>query len=331
MSPHRPYADTGGRRAISCNHGRAAGFPVAMAHDLQTPPAPPLAEEERATAPDVVAPSAVQAAPAAGRRERPDLDRDERRLLHDRATRKGVNPLVYWVVRAFFQPFFHVYFRLRRIGMPHVPKHGPVIFAANHRSFLDPFVVGSLSRRPLYFVAKKELFRKPLQRWFLNSLGAFPIDRGNADGDAMSTARTILERGDCVVIFPEGTRTRPGGIGTPKRGVGRLALETGAPVVPVAVHGTSHIRTKWKIRPHKVTVRAGKPLTFPQVEDPTADLARAVTARIWPCVELQWNALGGHVTERGIGVDPALLDVRLAPDGGLHGSATSDDHDRETR
>jgi 1-acyl-sn-glycerol-3-phosphate acyltransferase len=288
-----------------------------MAHDLQTPTAPPLVEDAPLADPDV-AERPVPAPAGALRRERPDLDRDERRLLHERATGKGVNPLVYWVVRAFFQPFFHVYFRLRRIGMPHVPEHGPVIFAANHRSFLDPFVIGALSRRPLYFVAKKELFRKPLQRWFLNSLGAFPIDRGNADGDAMGTARAILERGDCVVIFPEGTRTRPGGIGTPKRGVGRLALETGAPVVPVAVHGTSHIRTKWKIRPHRVTVRAGQPLRFSQVDDPTADLARAVTARIWPCVELQWNAMGGHASERGIGVDRALLDVRLAPDGGLH-------------
>lgn len=306
-----------------------------MAHDLQTPTAPPLAEPATPADRDVARPTAggtpLGTAPG-GRRERPDLDRDERRALHQRATGKGVNPLVYWVVRAVFQPFFHVYFRLRRVGMAHVPKHGPVIFAANHRSFLDPFVIGALSRRPLYFVAKKELFRKPLQRWFLNSLGAFPIDRGNADGDAMSTARTILERGDCVVIFPEGTRTRPGGIGRPKRGVGRLALETGAPVVPVAVHGTTHIRTTWRIRPHKVTVRAGRPLSFPKVEDPNADLARAVTARIWPCVELQWNGLGGHVTERGIGVDRSLLAVQLAPDGGLHGSATGHGvHDREAR
>src|SRR4051812_33740573 len=182
---------------------------------------------------------------------------------------------------------------MQRRGREHVPKDGPCIIAANHRSFLDPFVIGCLVRRPVYFVAKKELFGNRLQAWFLNSLGAFPIDRGNADKDAMSTAREILERGDCVVIFPEGTRTRPGALGSPKRGVGRLALETGAPVVPVAVIGTEAIRRGWRIRPHKVRMRAGRPLTFPRVEQPSRHLASAVTDRIWPCIALQWEWLGG--------------------------------------
>ncbi|MCW2959602.1 MAG: 1-acyl-sn-glycerol-3-phosphate acyltransferase [Solirubrobacterales bacterium] len=266
-------------------------------------------------APEALPVPVVRSVPTpSGKTERPDLDREQRLALHARVG-KGVNPLVYWTVRAVLQPFFHAYFRLARIGREHVPATGPVIFAANHRSFLDPFVIGAMSRRPVYFVAKKELFRKPLQRWFLNSLGAFPIDRGNADTDAMSTARAVLERGDCVAIFPEGTRTRPGGLGRPKRGVGRLALETGAPVVPIAVHGTTHIRTKWRVRPHKVIVRAGRPLTFPHVQDPTSELSGAVTARIWPCIELGWNSLGGHTTERGIGVDPALLRPELAPHG----------------
>ena len=210
-----------------------------------------------------------------------------------RARNKGVNPFVYWIVRALFQPFFHIYFRMSRIGRDHIPADGPVILAANHRSFLDPFVIATMSRRPLYYVAKKELFAHRLTAWFLNSLGAFPIDRGHADEDAMSTAREILERGDAVLIFPEGTRIRPGTLGTPKRGVGRLALETGAPVVPVAVIGTETIRRGWRIRPHKVSLRAGAPLRFPHVADPSPQLAAAVTERIWPCVMLQWEWLGG--------------------------------------
>lgn len=206
---------------------------------------------------------------------------------------KGVNPFAYWIVRALFQPFFHLYFRMSRIGREHIPAEGPVIFAANHRSFLDPFVIACMSRRPLYYVAKKELFAKPLSARILNALGAFPIDRGAADQDAMSTARAILERGDAVLIFPEGTRIRPGTLGSPKRGVGRLALETGAPVVPVAVIGTENIRRGWRIRPHKVSIRAGAPLRFPKVDEPSPQLAQAVTERIWPCVMLQWEWLGG--------------------------------------
>ncbi|UGS37895.1 lysophospholipid acyltransferase family protein [Capillimicrobium parvum] len=218
----------------------------------------------------------------------------DRAAYLERARRRGVNPFLYWIVRGLFQPFFHLYFRMSRIGREHVPQEGAMIIAANHRSFLDPFVIGTLVRRPVYFVAKKELFRKPLTAWFLNSLGAFPIDRGNGDGDAMAAAREILDRGDVVVIFPEGTRTRPGALGSPKRGVGRLALESGAPVLPVAVMGTEAIRRGWRIRPHKVRIRIGRPLRFPRVEHPSPDLARAVTERIWPCVALQWEWLGGR-------------------------------------
>jgi 1-acyl-sn-glycerol-3-phosphate acyltransferase len=217
----------------------------------------------------------------------------EREALLHRTRTKGVNPLVYWLVRAVLQPFFHVYFRLSRIGREHIPADGPVILAANHRSFLDPFVIATLARRPIYFVAKRELFSGRLVSWILNNLGAFPIDRGKGDHDAMATAREILERGDGVLMFPEGTRIRPGSLGRPRRGVGRLALETGAPVVPVAVFGTEAVRRGWRIRPHKVRIRAGRPLTFPRVESPSPALAAAVTDRIWPCVELQWEWLGG--------------------------------------
>jgi 1-acyl-sn-glycerol-3-phosphate acyltransferase len=217
---------------------------------------------------------------------------DRSRLLA-RAQGRGVNPVIYWVARGVLQPFFLVYFRMKRIGMEHIPKDGPLIIASNHRSFLDPWVIGMLVRRPVYYVAKTELFNQRLRAWLLSSLGAFPVDRGNGDRDAMDAARRILERGDVVVIFPEGTRTRPGALGQPKRGVGRLALETGAPVVPVALIGTEAIRRGWRIRPHKVRIRAGRPLRFPHVDEPSPQLARAVTERIWPCIELQWEWLGG--------------------------------------
>lgn len=223
------------------------------------------------------------------------MDRD--RLLA-RAQGRGVNPIVYWLARALLQPFFLVYFRMKRIGMEHIPKDGALIIASNHRSFMDPWVIGMMLRRPIYYVAKTELFHNRVVAWLLSSLGAFPVDRGGGDRGAMEAARRILERGDVVVIFPEGTRTRPGALGIPKRGVGRLALETGAPVVPVALIGTESVRNGWRIRPHKVSIRAGRPLRFPHVDEPSPTLARAVTARIWPCIELQWEWLGGTPTLR---------------------------------
>ena len=212
--------------------------------------------------------------------------------LHARARDKGVNPLIYWLVRAVLQPFFHLYFRLSRIGRKHVPD-GPVILASNHRSFLDPFVIATIARRPLYYVAKEELFRGRVISWLLNNLGAFPVRRGEGDEDMVDTAKAILARGDAVLIFVEGTRIRPGALGRPRRGVGRLALETGAPVVPIAVIGTEAVRKGWRIRPHKVRIRVGAPLTFPLVQAPSRALATAVTDRIWPCVMLQWEWLGG--------------------------------------
>jgi len=206
--------------------------------------------------------------------------------FRDRSLNKGVNPFVYWTLRAILVPAFLVYFRMQRIGREHLPKQGPLLLASNHRSFLDPFVIGMLVRRPVYYMAKRELFEKRWQAWILNALGAFPVDRGQGDSAAMDTARTILERGDCVVLFPEGTRVRPGPLAKPRRGVGRLALETGVPVAPVAVIGTEDVRRGWRIRPRKVRVRVGRPLNFPTAGSSSPALAEAVTDRVWSCVSL---------------------------------------------
>jgi glycerol-3-phosphate dehydrogenase (NAD(P)+) len=213
-------------------------------------------------------------------------------LYHERTRRRGVNPFLYWPVRWILKGFVLGYFRLRRLGREHVPDGG-VVLAANHRSFLDPFAIGYCLPRPVYFVAKQELFRNPILGWLLNCMGAFPIRRGESDEDSMETALQLLDRGDAVVIFPEGTRIRAGSLGRPKRGVGRLALQSGAPVVPVAITGSERARTGWLIRPVKVHVRCGPPLTFPRVERPSPFLAGEVTERIWPCVGLQWEWLGG--------------------------------------
>jgi len=205
-----------------------------------------------------------------------------------------VNPLVYWTVRAAFQPAFHFGLSMRRLHRERIPPVGPVILASNHRSFLDPFLIACLVRRPVYFVAKRELFRIRPIAWILGALGAFPIVRGQGDGKAMATALAILERGDVVVIFPEGTRVRPGPLGAPRRGVGRLALQSGAPVVPIAVIGTEDVRRGVIFRPRPVTLSCGAPLRFPRVADPSPQLAGAITDRIWPGVEREWVAIGGE-------------------------------------
>src|SRR5256714_9631778 len=158
--------------------------------------------------------------------------------LRARILERGVTPLLSWAVRAVLQPLFLIYFRLGRIGCEHLPRRGPLLLASNHRSFLDPFCIGMLVRRPVYYMAKRELFQKRWQAWLLARLGAFPGDRGAGDAEAMATALAILRRGDCVVIFPEGTRVPPGPLGHPRRGSGRLVLEPGAPVAPLARIGT---------------------------------------------------------------------------------------------
>ena len=215
-------------------------------------------------------------------------------LHHERARERGVDKPVYWIVRAFLQPALLIWFRVGRFAREHVPKTGGVILAANHKSFLDPFVIAVCVRRPVYFVAKQELFRRRWQGWLLNALGAFPVRRGESDEDMVETAKHIVGRGDVVVIFPEGTRIRTADeLGNPKRGVGRLVLETGAPVVPVAVTGTHRARRGWRIKPVKVRVRFGPALRYPQVETASPRLAARVTDRIWPCVELQWRWLRG--------------------------------------
>jgi 1-acyl-sn-glycerol-3-phosphate acyltransferase len=214
---------------------------------------------------------------------------------HDYTRRHGVNWPLYLLARVFMTPFFLVYFRLGRTGREHGRVGGGLIVAANHRSFLDPFAIGAALpwRRPMNYVAKIELFERRWQGWLLSRLGAFPIRRGESDEMAMETARLAVERGGTVCIFPEGTRIRRGTLATPRRGVGRLALQTGAPVLPTAVFGSEHVRTGWRIRPRRVRVRLGRAMTFPRVEEPSPPLAESVTARIWPNVLLQWEEMGG--------------------------------------
>jgi 1-acyl-sn-glycerol-3-phosphate acyltransferase len=181
----------------------------------------------------------------------------------------------------------------RALRPQHGKIRGPLIVAANHRSFLDPFVIGPRCRGAAAPLRREgRALREALAGWILSRLGAYPVRRGQSDEQTLITSREVLKR-EANLHLPEGTRHRTGSLARPKRGFGRLALESGAAVLPVAVHGTEYVRNGWRIRPRKVKIRAGRALTFPRTENPSPTLANSVGARIWPVIELQWEWLGG--------------------------------------
>jgi 1-acyl-sn-glycerol-3-phosphate acyltransferase len=176
---------------------------------------------------------------------------------------------VYELVRTVTTLYALTAFRARGIGADLVPESGPVILAPNHFSFMDHFFTGAFTRRRVRFMAKSQLFKPPMQ-WIYTHGGVFPVRRGHHDEEAFITAEGILERGGAIVMYCEGGRSRSGvvGEGGAKPGIGRLALETGAPIVPVAIHGSSKVRNWKKLQFPRVTVRYGESFRFERVENP---------------------------------------------------------------
>lgn len=174
-----------------------------------------------------------------------------------------------------------------RLGRSKIPCNGPVIVAANHRSFIDPFVIALLSRRKMYFVAKAELFHNRLLGWLLGAVGVFPVRRGAADRQMLMTSLELLRRGDCLMMFPEGTRTREARLGRPLRGFGKLAVRSGAAVVPVAVAGTG-VSERRELGVHRVVVSAADPECGNKSEADGRRPDDALLERVWGKVEHQW-------------------------------------------
>ena len=163
--------------------------------------------------------------------------------------------------------------RARAISPEKVPGTGAVILAPNHFSFMDHFLVGLYLRRKVRFMAKSQLFKPPMQ-WVFENGGVFPVRSGERDEEAFVTAKAILERGGVVAMYPEGGRSRTERMSEQARpGIGRLALETGVPIVPIAVHGSAKIRHWRRLRFPEVTVQYGDPLTWEPVREPTRDAA----------------------------------------------------------
>jgi 1-acyl-sn-glycerol-3-phosphate acyltransferase len=187
---------------------------------------------------------------------------------------------VYEVVRTLTSLCAWTFFRARGIAAENVPT-GPVIIAPNHFSFMDHFFVGAFIRRRVHFMAKSQLFARPMQFVYTHG-GVFPVRRGYRDEDAFITANSILERGGLIVMYCEGGRSRTGKLSDqPKRGIGRLALESGATVVPAAIHGSSKVRNWKRLQFPKVTVQYGEPMCWEAVAEPTTDQQQQVANEIF--------------------------------------------------
>jgi 1-acyl-sn-glycerol-3-phosphate acyltransferase len=198
---------------------------------------------------------------------------------------------IYELVRVLLTPIALGLYRERAIGTENVPADGPFLMAPNHFSNMDHFFCGVYIRRKLNFMAKSQLFGNPIGDYIFRVGGVFPVMRGHRDDEAFITAHTILARGGCVLIYAEGGRSRTGGLGVPRPGVGRLALESGVPVVPVAIHGSQGVRGWKRLNFPKVTVQYGEPMSFPVVAQPSREEQQRASEEIFAPVREMYAAL----------------------------------------
>jgi 1-acyl-sn-glycerol-3-phosphate acyltransferase len=173
--------------------------------------------------------------------------------------------VLYWVIKIVVTPILRTFCRIKVEGKEHVPKSGPVILAANHRSFLDSIFIPLLIARRVTFVAKAEYFDDKRIAWFFRGVGQIPIRRegGSASERALESAMEVLEAGGVFGIYPEGTRTRDGKLHRGHTGVARLALRTGAPIVPVGIIGSDEVQPIDSKLPRlfkTVRIRFGEPI-----------------------------------------------------------------------
>jgi 1-acyl-sn-glycerol-3-phosphate acyltransferase len=190
--------------------------------------------------------------------------------FHERVRTREPEP-IYEVVRVVTVLNALIAFRARGIDSENVPN-GPVILAPNHASFMDHFFTGAFIRRRIQFMGKSQLFGRTPLSWIYSHGGVFPVRRGHHDEETFISAFKILERGGAIVMYCEGGRSRTGQLADAARpGIGRLALESGAPVVPVAILGSYQVRNWRRLQFPKVTVQYGKPFKFEPIPDTTRE------------------------------------------------------------
>lgn len=169
---------------------------------------------------------------------------------------------MYSFFKIFFTIVFRILFRCKVTGAEYIPLQGGVIIAANHLSLWDPPLLGIFSPRPIHFMAKAELFKIPVLGRIFKKLNAFPVRRGAADRSAIKTSIALLQSEKCLGVFPEGTRSKTGKLGTAEPGIAMLAVKTGAPIIPAAIIGTNKVFHCKTILP-QFEVRFGKPIMVP--------------------------------------------------------------------
>jgi 1-acyl-sn-glycerol-3-phosphate acyltransferase len=212
---------------------------------------------------------------------------------HERA-RGGPAGWTYDVVRSVVVPYMLALFRARALGTENVPN-GPVIVAPNHGSFMDHFFSGAFIRRRVRFMAKSQLFKGAIPIYIFSHGGVFPVRRGHHDEDAFQTAFKLLGDGEAVVMYCEGGRSRTGQIAAEaKPGIGRLALQSGVPVVPLAILGSHKVRNWKRLEFPKVTIQYGEPFKFDLIADPTREQQQQVADYILERIRELYNGLAEH-------------------------------------
>ncbi|MGA2006036.1 MAG: lysophospholipid acyltransferase family protein [Solirubrobacteraceae bacterium] len=214
--------------------------------------------------------------------------------FHARA-RSRAPSFVYELVRVFSSLYAWTLLRARAIGAQNVPETGAAILAPNHFSYMDHFLIGIFIRRKVRFMAKSQLFT-PLARWVYLQGGVFPVRRGARDDEAFITAEAILEQSGVVAMYPEGGRSRTGDLQPQaKPGIGRLVLDSGAPVVPIAIYGSSRIRNWKRLRFPAVRVQYGEPLHFEREPGATRERQQEVADAIFAEIRALYGRLGERV------------------------------------
>ncbi|MFZ3065889.1 MAG: lysophospholipid acyltransferase family protein [Nitrospirota bacterium] len=175
--------------------------------------------------------------------------------------------MFYAIFHLIFFVTAKLFFRIKVIGHSNIPKKGGVIIASNHMSYFDPPFIGCVICRRVNFMARDDLFRNPVFAWFLRRFKSFPVKRGTGDRGAIKEAVRRLKKGEPMLLFPEGTRSKDGRLGKGMPGVGLVAALTGAPVVPAFIKGSEDVlpRDSKRLRFKKVTVAFGKPIDFTEM------------------------------------------------------------------